>query len=107
MFGCILCLLVICGGWNGLLKPEIDPAYLWFQRSGSIVVFLSLYLDFNISKEKTRMNNQFPNSHEGDFVENFEKHLPVFIILHIACLTTAVIGTVIWGYGDLLFKYFT
>lgn len=99
----ILSSFFIVAGWNGQLKPDIDDPSIWFQRSGSVVVLSSLFVDFFISREKTRMSNQFPNKWQGDFFEVFEKYLPIFKILHIISIIFAVVGTIIWGYGDLIF----
>jgi hypothetical protein len=81
--------------------------YLWFPRSGAILCMLSISAEF-------RLNQMDPHSlaHSVDerwelmasgesgrtFVTSFEKNIKLFTHISVAA------GTIIWAYGDILFK---
>ncbi len=77
----------------------------WFQRSGSVVVVLAAWLEyrqikpfFDVLKLKDKAANA-GNKYFGlwaeDTVRNFFSGIALFL---------AIAGTIVWGYGDLLFK---
>lgn len=76
-------------------KPEA-----FFARSGAVVVILAIYVEFQLSKESHKMlhNNFFAKA-------NGLKTIPILPIRHIVlswCAhTLVVVGTLVWGYGDL------
>ena len=76
----------------------------WFQRSGSLLVLFSVVLEFR----QTQMAR--PSASKDVFVNGqptaISRNTPAFRkCLHYYALLAIVIGTVIWGYGDLLFSY--
>ena len=73
-------------------------AVFWFQRSGAILVFSSLFLLWRSSIVISEM----ADFRTGDFCFT-EKTRPFISILHICAQLGSLIGTVIWAYGDLLF----
>lgn len=68
-----------------LLKPGMH----WTQRAGSIITVLGAYVAYVDAKRSFKFIN-------GHFYLNFE--LPYRVI----AIVLVVIGTVTWGYGDLL-----
>jgi len=78
-----------------------DPQ--WFQRSGSIIVLLGVLI---VARRVIRLGKDYQNedwnlpdeSSEGKKVLLDQRS--EFIIGPII----AVVGTIIWGYGDLIFK---
>ena len=75
----------------------------WFQRSGAIVVLISVLLEIRQSIAKQpQANSKF--SAGGNLVMT-EQHIPtVRKWLHRIAWGGIVIGTLIWGYGDLFFE---
>ncbi len=81
------------------IRPAGEPIELWFQRSGSISVFIVLfseYLLFSIN------NLLYPigrwDSHEWPMKLKYGKAHSILIFLSFIA---AIWGTAIWGYGDL------
>ena len=85
-----------------LLGLSITPA--WFARFGSLVVLLALIGEFSMLRaELTRLYDRLSNSDDGlvhskDFTPS-RWHNKKSILLHL----TIVSGTIIWGFGDLVF----
>lgn len=100
--------LMICAigvplaAYCGLLRPNSDLPELWFQRSGAISSVFSVFAQF-------RINNFLEKIRGGTFAESWSLHTK--FIKHqtvISWMVTVVglLGTFVWGYGDLLFKAF-
>jgi len=62
-----------------------------FSRSGSVVTVFTLLCESLLSEGVSRLNRQMRNSH-GDY----------YTLWRAICAITAVLGTLVWGYGDLL-----
>ena len=80
-----------------------ENGYYWFQRSGSIMVLFAVALDFEQSKyiKRQSSNSVFIGNQPtitGRILSITRTYIQRFSIVLI------VIGTAIWGYGDLLFK---
>ena len=75
----------------------------WFQRSGAIVVLISVILEIRQSMAK-----QPQADYKFIFVGNpvmTKQHFPtVRNLFHWIAWGGIVIGTLIWGYGDLFFE---
>jgi len=77
--------------------------YFWFQRSGALMVLFGVLLDFNQNQyQKTQEStgvkiNGIP-AIIGSSMPLARKRIQVFSI------ALAVLGTFIWGYGDIPFK---
>lgn len=106
----ILLLAVIAPllGWFGFLKGHHD-AGSWFQRSGSITVLFALWAEYNFFKLSENLN---PRSENGLTYQNilntdalhneFSGYLRVSKVI---AAMMAILGTIICGYGDLLYSY--
>ena len=75
----------------------------WFQRSGAIVVLISVILEIRQSLAKQ------PKANSKMFIGGnpvmIEQHIPtVRNLFHWIAWGGIVIGTLIWGYGDLFFE---
>jgi hypothetical protein len=96
---CILALLVPCAllGVPGL-RPGSQTFATWLGRSGSVMSVFAL-----IAQQKISF---FEQSIRGTtFAESWALHRKYAIrvaLVNSLSLTLAVIGTIIWGYGDLL-----
>ena len=79
--------------------------YFWFQRSGSLMVLFGVMLDF----EQTKYSGIEESKHNfvGDGTPQIiAKHLPKErLYIKRFSIVLIIIGTFIWGYGDLLFKF--
>jgi hypothetical protein len=84
----------------GFIKPEAETINIWFQRSGSITVLLSLVAEYVISRLHGIIR---PAGFTSKETENIRKKLenPLMVLRYIGG-GAAVLGTIIWGYGDLL-----
>ncbi|MBR7523311.1 MULTISPECIES: hypothetical protein [Gammaproteobacteria] len=78
----ILCFIVPVG---------TDPG-AWFARSGAIVTVFALLNESQLTEEIGRLTNEL----RADY-------LAILNGLRFATLLSAVAGTLVWGYGDLLF----
>lgn len=76
----------------------------WFARSGSLVVLFGAFLEYNSLSTQQKLNEKI-GSTIGYWQDNpIQYKVPESRnILNKIVLTTLVIGTLIWGYGDLLF----
>uniref|UniRef100_U1KRN0 Uncharacterized protein n=1 Tax=Pseudoalteromonas citrea DSM 8771 TaxID=1117314 RepID=U1KRN0_9GAMM len=87
-------------GWFGVFKPNTEGLDVWFQRSGSITVVFALLCEFKLFP----VNNSLYISriHFNDFSQLKEKYGLLHNILSMIALILMILGTIIWGYGDLL-----
>ena len=74
----------------------------WFQRSGAIVVLISVILEIRQSIAKQ------PQANSRHYIDKtpvmIKQHFPnVRSLFHWIAWSGIVIGTLIWGYGDLFF----
>jgi len=74
----------------------------WFSRSGSLMVILGAileYRNFGIQQylREKRDKTYKPNP---EIVDKLKSRMPFDVLI----LASLVLGTAIWGYGDLLFK---
>jgi len=82
------------------IRPPGEALGVWFQRSGSIMTVLCLVLDLKVFSIYGRL---FPSGLVDKGFEEFKtKYLPVYNGLTILLLALTAVGTIIWGYGDLL-----
>jgi hypothetical protein len=88
---------VACSFTVTLMYPEGN----WFGRSGAVMVLLSLFVEFRIGK--AQQSNVSSASVAAGLGIPIGSDLPV-TKQRIArtALWFAVLGTLIWGYGDLI-----
>ncbi|WP_206208077.1 hypothetical protein, partial [Pseudomonas viridiflava] len=81
--------------------PEGQDASLWFQRSGSVTTIGALIIGIFAEKLKNRLRGQFM----GDIfaMRVFEEVRFSFLIATVASFSLTIIGTLIWGYGDIFY----
>ena len=81
-----------------------DNKNFWFMRSGSIMVLLAVIVEYKLNQKTLKNINQkskmstvtgFPTN-----LLNSKEHNRVSIFAH----SFAILGTIIWGYGDFLNK---
>jgi hypothetical protein len=96
LFDAFLVLLAIGPSICSLHIDMTPNEYYWFQRSGSVMVFFSVLLEFNQLKEPLDIG--VINS------SRFHKYCAsVKSLMPYISLILAALGTIIWGYGDIPF----
>ena len=94
----------ICA-WNGFLQQD-ENVSIWFQRSGSLTVLFAVWAEYKLFKVHTLTmpmsgggETYQDAAHTGELKTKYGKKLNVINFVSAALV---IIGTVIWGYGDLL-----
>jgi len=83
-------------------RPASETFATWFQRSGSIMVVFALisemraYQMFDIFKPAGYV--------DITYTETEKKYSSQVTMCNIIAFTLIVVGTLIWGYGDIPFK---
>ena len=81
------------------LRPEAEDAALWFQRSGSLTVLFAVLSEFRLQTVDGHIN---PRGIWDSFQEKMkQKYSRKHFLLSAVSVLVAIIGTIIWGYGDL------
>ena len=96
--------LAICAVCLSLVASYTTRNWDWFARSGSIVTMVGIILSvrpiLRIEEQKTQDNGSILGDTPKEIVEDRQLKLDV-LGLYIGNFMT-VVGTLIWGYGDLL-----
>ena len=81
-------------------RPENETLGSWLQRSGSVMVVLALLAEMRAYQ----MLDVFkPSGFVGEtYSEVQEKYLPQVKLFNFLAFILIAVGTLIWGYGDLL-----
>lgn len=87
---------------TGVIKPENESIGDWFSRSGSTVVVFALYAE----ARAVRMLSVINQGGMVDLTHEATRRKYFFQIrcFNILALSLIVIGTIIWGYGDIVFN---
>lgn len=103
--GLILVVLAIAAPFialTGWLKPVDDTEAIWFQRSGAVTTVFSLLTGAGIS---SILNRLCPRGITDLNIEVVRVGFQIrFERIETTSLVATAIGTVIWGYGDILWK---
>jgi hypothetical protein len=94
---------VVIAAYFSLFKPnlESETAELWFQRSGAITSIFAIF-------SQLRINSFQESIRGGTFAESwwlynmYHNHQAAFSWI-ATCI--AIFGALVWGYGDLFYKY--
>jgi len=77
--------------------------FTWFARSGSLItvipLLISIFEIFSDRKQIFSAKNNYARNAPPDIDEKAKGYLPIKIIVN-SIIT--IIGTIIWGFGDLL-----
>ena len=82
-------------------RPEGEPIETWFQRSGSVMVIIAVWAEVKLSGIYSALNPTGIIGIGGDVLRNEYVTYYKWIVGLVAVV--AVAGTIIWGYGDLIF----
>ncbi|EPB9466151.1 MULTISPECIES: hypothetical protein [unclassified Vibrio] len=92
--------------WFGVFQLE-DNSAIWFQRSGSVTVLFAVWVEFKLFKLAGLTNpisengKTYDDMRKSDYLQTHNSK-KIQIIKYLAAVL-AISGTVIWGYGDLVF----
>ncbi|HAV1550653.1 TPA: hypothetical protein ACX3EK_004595 [Vibrio parahaemolyticus] len=92
--------------WFGVFQLE-DNSAIWFQRSGSVTVLFAAWVEFKLFKLAGLTNpisengKTYDDMRKSDYLQTHNSK-KIQIIKYLAAVL-AISGTVIWGYGDLVF----
>lgn len=99
--------LIFAYGINmiSLYSSSVTTEGHWFARSGSLLVMFGAFLEFRNISFRQILNQiaQQSTKYYGAEPEKWVLPKKREILDHVV-LFTLVYGTVVWGYGDLLFK---
>jgi hypothetical protein len=95
--------------WYGIYQYDTDVS-IWFQRSGSLTVLFAVWLEFKLFKITNLIKPISKNgltyqdlAHRAALNTKYGNRLKTY--KHITA-GLAIAGTVIWGYGDIIRKFF-
>ncbi len=101
----IISIVIIFLAYKGVFIPQDEKPGAWFARSGAAVTVLSLF-SFDANNRIYQILNPIGTIGGCSIVKNTNK-LKSFLfyskILKVISFIIAIIGTLIWGYGELLF----
>jgi hypothetical protein len=82
-----------------LIRPQAEPPGQWFERSGAVMTVFAVLAQFKAVNIATMIEGgMFEESREA-----YRKYKGYQAFASGLSLVLVVIGTVVWGYGDLLF----
>lgn len=82
------------------LRPTSDSPNMWFQRSGSFLVVSSIWAEFIVIRLSVFMNPEEERGIVWDGLPIRLKNIHKF--LSGSAIGFAILGTIIWGYGDFI-----
>ncbi|WP_155274245.1 hypothetical protein [Pseudomonas chlororaphis] len=83
--------VVAVAAYSGLLNPRPAEPGPWFSRSGALITVLAIFAEQVISKMLARMHN------------GIQPKVRWLVYPRYFAFLLIIFGTVVWGYGDLLF----
>ena len=85
----------------GSFKPQAEPAGQWFERSGAVMTAFAVFAQFKAGGIASLIQGTtFAESWEA-----YRKYKAYQASLNILSLSLIIVGTLIWGYGDLLLPF--
>ncbi|WP_299178790.1 hypothetical protein [uncultured Neptuniibacter sp.] len=78
---------------------ENETLSTWFQRSGSLMVIIAIITEFKLYS----LNDYFDLNNTRMFVpvDLPKTYKSTYFVISIVALMSMLIGTLIWGYGDI------
>lgn len=81
-------------------RPEGESLESWFQRSGSVMVIFAVWAEVKLASIYSMLNPTGLILSDGDLLRIEFGSYYNYLVPSVAAV--AVLGTIIWGYGDLL-----
>jgi len=104
------CLLIVAvfapiSAWFGFAN-FYDDSSVWFQRSGSIIVLCAVWVEFvlfNINHISNPISTSGKSWNDEKISNTFTvKYSKAIRFLKYFAALMAIVGTFIWGYGDIV-----
>ncbi len=96
VFCVILNAILFCFGWFDSFNFTEDDQHTWFQRSGALITAFSVYCELMVKQAICVSGN----------LEHYKKDKNITRLAQVIAFIFLLLGTVIWGYGDLIYLYF-
>lgn len=87
----IVAIVVAVAAYMGALNPRPEQPGEWFSRSGALLTVLAIFAELVIAKMFSRM-------HAG-----IQPKVRWLVYPRSLAFILIIIGTFVWGYGDLLY----
>ena len=104
VYGVLTCVIFVIPFYSAMCPPFIKSEIQgeWFQRSGSLMVVLGAFVEYRLIL-MGKYFNIVGTVFDMPFIapESYNKYYNTISFL---ILSGIVIGTLIWGYGDIPFK---
>ena len=85
----------------GIFKPQAEPLGQWFARSGAMMTVIAVFAQFRAANIATMIQGRA----FGESWEFYHKYKHRQAVAAVLSLVLVVLGTIVWGYGDLLFPH--
>ena len=106
-------ILILCVSWNMNPLAYLDVTS-WFARSGSLVAIVAAFSEWQLIK-RLKAHHKWVQScsiihpaspHRLQAEQEMEDHFitPLGSIIEKSNIILILIGTVVWGYGDIIYK---
>lgn len=93
----LLLFALVCALLSALFSPEFEKQGAWFQRSGALVVVISIWVQFKLQADFT----YFDSDSYAVPITLSDQTMRLYTISSRLNIIFAIAGTIIWGYGDL------
>ena len=98
----VLAIVIPVCAYFSIWIPDEESEKVWFQRSGSFTVLFAVLVEYKLSKITSLVNlNGVVISPQK---ERSNKYRGVFNIVAYLAAALAILGTLIWGYGDIYYE---
>jgi hypothetical protein len=99
-YGLCLCAVILpLFSTLGIFKPQAEPLGQWFARSGAMMTVIAVFAQFKAASIATMIQGRA----FGESWEFYRKYKRRQAFAAGLSLVLVVLGTIVWGYGDLLF----
>ena len=81
----------------------------WFSRSGSLLVVMALIFETNLGRISLQYTGRFHTAYSDireKWLEDAKNTKRAIGVVQFFGITSAIAGTLVWGYGDLIYGYF-
>ncbi|WP_224795597.1 hypothetical protein, partial [Pseudomonas fluorescens] len=82
---------IAAAAYFGLFNPRPNEPGAWFSRSGALVTVLAIFAEQIVSRMLGRMHN------------GIQPKVRWLVYPRACAFALIILGTIVWGYGDLLF----
>jgi len=96
-----LAIVAPIAAYKGIYIFPGESVESWFQRSGSVTVLFAVWTEYNLSKANGYISPSGIITNEQEELSN--KYKLAYNLIRYFGVLLAIVGTMIWGYGDLIY----